>query len=191
MGDLLLTEKERARLKRVRELLTTNRNPYASDPNTETKTADQGGLDRDRETRRLEAVKFQQSRSEARHIELEQQWRAELSKPAPKGKRYLGVSLGELVKPRLARDGKTLALCCSFCGNEVERSTVTYGRGRLQKSVKVEVVNISGDVAIQERVAYFSKEVTACPDCVLRITPSLDKDGNLVKTNIRFPDTDG
>lgn len=176
------TPAQKERLAKVKAILAAGGNPYASDPTVKSNTKDQGGLDKDRDKRVEEALKVRTERSEAKVRELEAKWQ---ERPRPIFKHFL---------PDLVLGTFTILdpskLYCSFCGNVTDETTVTRGTGKLRKSIKTELVEIGGVKTVIEKVTHFTEKVLACENCVLEILPTLDSDGNYIKSNIVIPNSD-
>ena len=194
--SLTLKDKERARLRKVEDMLAQGLNPYVKEKGKETK--DVGGLADDRKKRRDEALAVQQTRSEAAHREVEARWKDELRKQVRKpitlddANDVWDWSNATDDTPMITTpDGRTIKdpdmFRCSFCESWEHRSKVTFGRGGLRRGRKLEVTVVAGVEIVREKVIYFSQKVTACPECVLHITPTVHKDGSITN-NIRFPE---
>lgn len=67
------------------------------------------------------------------------------------------------------------ALFCSFCGNKVERSRATFGTNPRISKVQ-ELTEVEGHIIIEETIRFRQNQLVACPNCVLKIKPSVAKE---------------
>ena len=192
-SELFLTDAQRLRRDSISAKLAEGANPYEK-----TKAVDVGGLADDRKKRRDEALAVQQTRSEAAHRETEARWKTELRKQVRKpitlddeNDVWDWSNAVDNTPMITTPDGRTIKdpdmFRCSFCETWEHRSKVTFGRGGLRRGRKLEVTVVAGVEIVREKVIYFSEKVTACPECVLHITPTVHKDGSITN-NIRFPE---
>jgi hypothetical protein len=161
-SDQLLTDKDRARVKKLREILARGESPYTQLGDKGAK--DQGGLDKDRKVKPSEVIE----RSEARTKQLEARWQAGVEGTLKPEKVYLEVPIDGLEPFEAVKYDPSKAVC-SFCKVEVERLRATEGQGRLKRIAKTYIAVVNGVREVREDVKYVSEKVTACPNCILQI----------------------
>jgi hypothetical protein len=77
---------------------------------------------------------------------------------------------------------------CTFCGKPVSFVTMTEGRGPLKFKHVLDMVDdtrVGVPPTAVEKVVISSAKLIACPGCVDKIEPTVDKGGS-VKNNIKF-----
>lgn len=183
-SDLLLTDKGRARLTKVRDMLEKGISPYA-----ELAAKGQMGIQHI-------PKKTREDKPTATKIVATPKPIKSFYKPTPMEDLDLGV--GEKQDP--------FKVYCSFCGHETDIYEATIGTGKLRKIVKHDLFKVGSELVYEEKVIHVTDKLTACPDCCLRIKPIMadehDKDGNvmydssgrviqrIVRNAVKFPDFD-
>lgn len=180
----LLSQKDKDRLKWVREKLAKGENPYES-----VDLSKGVGIHNPKE-------KFVREQSEEEVKKLEAKWKAGVDGKVkrmndfPDDDLYLNPAdpdLQDLMVPELD-PSKTY---CTFCGVEVNPMEATIGKTQPRKVWKVGVEIIGGEPKIEEKMLHVSRTQIACPDCCLHIKPHLDKEGRFLRSAVRFPETEG
>lgn len=160
--DKLLTDKQRARLKSIREMLAAGYNPYSH-----VSPEDQGGLDRDRAARKAEArvIEILESRVQ----ELERKWKS------GEGPDILtvGITIDDMPS-LLSRESEKDPdkLYCNFCKSEVSHSRATVGK-TLKTYMGTEEVFIDGFRVVRDKLIHRTIETVACPNCCLKVKGKL------------------
>lgn len=77
---------------------------------------------------------------------------------------------GDMRRDMVATAPNPDMLECSFCGAGCHRSRITFGKGPLQKSRKLEQeIDAFGQSFVVERIIHYTNKVQACPNCCLQV----------------------
>ena len=178
----LISDKERARAQKVREVLSQGLSLYA---HVSERVMVHTGIETTKKTKRAVTVKL------PKH-----DWKSGDSTDLGKYHGGTVTKLGTRKVPVKDTDPDRTTLYCSFCEREiVDHSRATFGtKGAYRKYQG----NPGRIVLLPKRYfkeKYFHRQerVVACPDCVLEIRPTLDDDedspffGQVIRNNIIFP----
>jgi hypothetical protein len=78
-------------------------------------------------------------------------------------------------------------LQCSFCKCEVSRLEATTGKAS-RILVSEEILTMTPELVMGQKVYARSIKVVACPKCVGKIKPRVDREGNYISHNVNYDD---